>query len=85
MAYRGRREGRFEDEPGFARHVAWDEIRAREHSLSPPVYLRPGGPAPFDAASTRRDVDRIQGELAALRGCAERIDEAVDRLLRGEW
>jgi type I restriction enzyme M protein len=84
MAYRDRREGRFEDEPGFARHVAMDEIRAREHSLSPPAYLRSGGPAPLDTASTRADVDRIQDVLAGLRGRAQRVDEAVDRLLRGE-
>ncbi|NDU77127.1 N-6 DNA methylase [Actinomadura sp. DSM 109109] len=79
-AYRAWREGRFQDEPGFARGVGLDQIRARGHSLFPPAYMATG-PAQADLAAARGDVERLRADLSRLHARAAGVDRDVDRLL----
>ncbi|MEU9024398.1 N-6 DNA methylase [Actinomadura sp. NPDC048394] len=80
--YRAWREGRFRDEPGFARGVGLDELRARGHSLSPPTYMTSTA-VEADMNAAKGDVERLRADLARLHVRLADLDEAVDRLLGG--
>jgi type I restriction enzyme M protein len=67
----------------FARFVGMPELRSRDYVLSPPAYLRTGGPAAVDAETMRHDLSRILDGLADLRVRAERVDRELERLLGG--
>lgn len=80
--YRAWREGRFQGEPGFARRVELGELRAHDHSLSPPAYTA-SPPDQADTVSAVGDVERLRADLARLHARSADVDEAVERLLGG--
>ncbi|TDD69992.1 hypothetical protein E1293_35180 [Actinomadura darangshiensis] len=81
--YRRWRQHRFDDEPGFARRVLLDELRAQGHSLSPPTYVA-SVPVQADVLSTRGEVDRLRHELTHLHARSAEIDTAIEWWLGGE-
>ncbi|SOD46311.1 MULTISPECIES: N-6 DNA methylase [unclassified Streptomyces] len=67
--------------PGVSRAVPVTEIRARDHTLSPSVYL--SSDVPTDAGSADpRDLSVLGERLAKAHSRARAADAAVDELLR---
>jgi len=67
---------RFEDEKGFARIVALDEIKDNDHNLNIPLYVFP------EVEVEEIDINREWAELREIGGEIEQIEKQIEEYLK---
>ncbi len=79
-AWRGDRDGTYQDEPGFCKAAALDEVRQHDFVLTPGRYV--GIPeAEDDGEPFEEKIARLTAELYGQMAEARRLDEAIRRNL----
>jgi len=73
---------KFADNPGFARVVTLEEIRAKDGNLSIPLYVAPAANGASDANSTAADKPNLTAALNGWLASSAQVRTALGGLIK---